>query len=92
MMGKNDAGGLVIGFLIGSAVGSAVGTLYAIRTGIEVRREIKVKTLEAKQMADYIIEDARVNAERIMERAKSGAVQSRNGDKPVAAELEAVVK
>ena len=62
-----------IGLLIGGAIGALAGLLFALKSGKELRSDIKDKGSEALKDAKEIYADASTKTKEIIEEAKSQA-------------------
>jgi gas vesicle protein len=70
-MSERDSGGFFTGFFVGALAGAAAALLFAPQSGDETRGYIQQKSIELKQQADELAEEATHKAETI--RTKSQA-------------------
>ena len=66
-MGKNSGGSFLLGLLVGAMAGAAVALLLTPQSGEELRRTLEQKSIEVKDNATRLAEDAKTQAQRQVE-------------------------
>lgn len=74
-MGQQDSSGsFFLGFLVGVAVGAVASLLMAPASGEDIRRQLGDKSVELKDQALKVAEEARVQAQQRAEEMRTQAL------------------
>jgi gas vesicle protein len=85
----SDFGAFLAGFVLGGLVGAAVSLLLAPQSGAETRAVIRDKSIELKDKAVVVAEDARHRADELAAQTKERAVELQHRGKETFAEQKA---
>lgn len=73
MSDRDDFGTFLAGFVVGGLIGATVAMLFAPQSGEETRTLIRDKSIELKDRAVVVGQDARAHAEKALEEARTQA-------------------
>lgn len=77
-MAKQGSGDFLLGFLIGSIFGTAIALLFTPSTGQQMREQLREKSIELKDRAEDLGEEASRRADEIKLRGQSLVEQQKN--------------
>src|SRR5512136_1442876 len=71
--GGSETGAFLAGFIVGGLVGAATALILAPQSGERTRTQIREKSIELRDRAEDLADDARVRAEEAAEEARKRA-------------------
>ena len=71
--GSSETGAFLAGFIVGGLVGAATALILAPQSGERTRTQIREKSIELRDRAEDLAEDARLRADEAAEEARRRA-------------------